>query len=156
MKKTLALLALTTALTVPALASATPVTFTVNLSRYGGDGAYLALYVTDSSGAYAGTLWVAGGRSKYYRHLTSWYRETNGSRSEINGITGASIGQGRSLEVTLDLQDALFDAGYTLQVDAAVEDRRESPREVSVPLTSAGNGRPQSGRTYINTVTYSY
>ncbi|PIV76301.1 MAG: DUF2271 domain-containing protein [Rhodobacteraceae bacterium CG17_big_fil_post_rev_8_21_14_2_50_65_11] len=156
MKKTLALLALTTALTFPALVSATPVTFTVNLNRYGGDGAYLALYVTDSSGAYAGSLWMAGTRSRYYEHLSGWYRATRGNRSQINGITGASVGQGRSLEITLDLQEALFDAGYTLHVDAAVEDRRESPREVSVPLTSAGNGQPQSGRTYINTVTYSY
>lgn len=154
MKKTLALLALTTALTVPALASARPVTFTVDMNRYGGDGAYVVLYVTDASGAYAGSLWMAGGKSKYYKHLSGWYRATRGDARQVNGITGASVGQGRTLEITLDLQDALFDAGYTLTVDAAVEDMSESPREVVVPLTSAGKGKPVRGGRYIASVTY--
>ena len=152
MKKTLALLALTTALTVPAFASARPVTFTVDMTRYGGDGAYVALYVTDSSGAYAGSLWMAGEKSKYYKHLEGWYRATRGDTGQVNGITGASVGAGRTLEITLDLQDAIFDAGYTLHVDAAVEDMRDSPREVSVPLTAGGGSA--NGRTYINTVSY--
>jgi len=152
MKKTLALLALTTALTVPALASARPVTFTVDMTRYGGDGAYVALYVTDASGAYAGSLWMAGGKSKYYKHLEGWYRATRGDTAQVDGITGASVGAGRSLEITLDLQDAIFDAGYTLHVDAAVEDMRDSPREVSIPLTAGGASA--QGRTYISRVSY--
>lgn len=154
MKKTLACLALTTALTLPALASAMPVTFTTRMNRYGGDGAYLALYVTDASGAFVGSLWVAGGKSKYYKHLSSWYRATAGDSSRIDGITGASVGAGRSLEITLDLQDALFDAGYTLHVDAAVEDMRDSPREINIPLTPANVGKPVGGRSYIASFKY--
>ena len=50
MKSLLAALALTTALTVPGLAMARPVTLTTTLNNYGGDGAYLALYVTDAVG----------------------------------------------------------------------------------------------------------
>ena len=152
MKKTFALLALTTALTVPALASARPVTFTVDMTRYGGDGAYVALYVTDSSGAYAGSLWMAGEKSKYYKHLKGWYQGARGNTAQVDGITGASVGEGRTLEVTLDLQDAIFDAGYTLQVDASVEDMRDSPREVSIPLTAGGASA--RGRTYIDSVSY--
>jgi len=49
MKSLLATLALTTALTLPSLAMARPVTLTATLNNYGGDGAYLALYVTDTS-----------------------------------------------------------------------------------------------------------
>lgn len=150
----LALLALTTALVLPGLAMARPVTLTTTLTNYGGDGAYLALYVTDPAGAYAGTLWMAGGKSKYYEHMSDWYRATGGDPAQINGITGASVGAGRTLEITLDLQDALFDAGYTLHIDAAVEDMRDSPREVSVPLTTKGAGQPVAGRRYIANVTY--
>ena len=120
MKSLLALLALTTALTLPGLAMARPVTLTTTLNEYGGDGAYLALYVTDAAGAYKGSLWMAG----------------------------------RSLEITLDLADALFDAGYTLHVDAAVEDMRDSPNEVAVPLTTAGAGMPVKGRRYVASLTY--
>ena len=154
MKKILAALALTTALTLPGIAMARPVTLTTTLKNYGGDGAYLAIYVTDAKGAYAGTLWMAGGKSKYYEHLSEWYRATGGNRAEINGITGASVGAGRTLEITLDLADALFDAGYTVHVDAAVEDMRDSPNEVIVPLTAAGAGKTVQGRRYVASFGY--
>ena len=154
MKSLLAILALSTALTAPGLAMARPVTLTTTLTNYGGDGAYLAFYVTDPSGTYVGSLWMAGGKSKYYEHLSDWYRATGGDPAQINGITGASVGAGRSLEITLDLADALFDAGYTLHVDAAVEDMRDSPNEVAVPLTTAGAGTAVPGRRYIETLSY--
>ncbi len=35
--------------------------------------------------------------------------------------TGASVGAGRTLEITLDLADALFDAGYSLRIDAPLK-----------------------------------
>ena len=154
MKSLLATLALSTALTLPGLAMARPVTFTTAMNSYGGDGAYLALYVTDTSGAYVGSLWMAGGKSRYYEHLMGWYAATGGNPAQINGITGASVGAGRTLNVTLDLADALFDAGYTLHIDAAVENMRESPNEIVVPLTADGAGKPVQGRRYISSFTY--
>ena len=101
--------------------------------------------MTDAKGAYAGSLWMAGGKSKYYEHLRDWHRATGGNAAEINGITGASVGAGGTLKITLDLADALFDAGYKLHIDAAVEDMRDSPSEVVVPLTSAGAGTASIG-----------
>ena len=154
MKSILAALALTSALVAPSLAMARPVTLTTTLNTYGGDGAYLVLYVTDAQGAYAGTLWMAGGKSKYYEHLSDWYRATGGDLAQVDGITGASVGAGRTLEITLDLADALFDAGYVLHVDAAVEDMRDSPNEVAVPLTSAGAGTAVRGRRYVASFSY--
>ena len=154
LKSLLATLALTTALTLPGLAMARPVTLTTTLNNYGGDGAYLALYVTDTSGAYMGSLWMAGDKSKYYEHLSDWYRATSGDTAQVNGITGASVGAGRTLEITLDLADALFDAGYTLHIDAAVEDMRDSPNEVAVPLTTDGAGTSVAGRRYVASFAY--
>ncbi len=154
MKSLLASLALTTALTLPGLGMARPVTFTTTLNPYGGDGAYLAFYVTDAADAYVGSLWMAGGKSKYYQHLSDWFAATNGDPAQINGITGASVGAGRTLEITVDLADAIFDAGYTLHIDAAVEDMRDGPNEVAVPLTTAGAGTPVPGRRYIASFTY--
>lgn len=154
MKTILAALALTTALTLPGIAMARPVTLTTTLRDYGGNGAYLAIYVTDPKGAYAGSLWMAGTKSKYYEHLSDWYRATGGSTAEINGITGASVGAGRRLEITLDLADALLDAGYTVHIDAAVEDMRDSPNEIAVPLTTQGAGQSVPGRRYIANFSY--
>jgi len=154
MKKLLTALALTTALTAPGLALAKDVTFTTTLTNYGGDGAYLAYYVTDANGAYVGSLYMAGTKAKYYSSLSDWYRATGGTIAEVNGITGASVGAGKTLTVSFDLADALFDAGYELHIDASVEDMRDSPSEIVVPLTSGGAGQPVQGRAYIARFTY--
>ncbi len=155
-KSLLSALALTTAMTLPGYAMARQVTLTTHLNNYGGNGAYLAIYVTDSSGAYAGSLWMAGGRAQYYRHLGDWMRYTGGNTGEVAGITGASVGSGGSLKLSVDLADKLFDAGYTLHIDAAAENMRESPNEVHVPLTTKGAGKAINGRRYISDFTYSF
>lgn len=157
MKKFFHTLALTSALIVPALAVATakPVTLTANLKNYGGKEAYLVVYVTDPNGNYAGSLWMSGGKSKYYKHLSGWYRATGGNSAEVSGITGASVGSGRSLKLKLDLADTLFDAGYKLHIDTAVEDMRDGPNDISVPLTTEGAGQAVKGKSYISKFTYS-
>ena len=154
-KSILAALALTTALSLSAAeAMAKPVTFSTTIKDYGGNNAYLAMYVTDQSGKYAGSLWLAGSRTRYFEHLAGWYRATGGDTAQVNGITGASVGSGRTLKVTLDLKDVLFDAGYTLHIDAAAENMRESPNDVVIPLTTADAGKAVKGRRYISSFTY--
>lgn len=148
------LIAMTAALALPSIVLAGPVTLTTKLNDYGGNGAYLTLYVTDANGDYQGSLWMAGKKSKYYKHLDDWYRATGGDKTQIDGITGASVGSGRELSITLDLTDALLDAGYELHIDAAVEDMRDSPSEVVVPLTREGAGKPNAGRRYIANFSY--
>ena len=148
-----ALLAATT-LAVPALAQGRTVTLSTTLKNYGGDGAYLAVYLTDAQGAYAGTLWVAGGKAKYDKHLPDWNRLSAADSKRLQGVTGASVGAGRTLKVTADLADALIDAGYEIRIDAAAEDMRDSPSEIRVPLTKAGAGKAHAGKQYIQSLTY--
>ncbi len=140
-------------LAVPALAHSRPVTLTAQLKNYGGDGAYLAAYLTDAKGAYAGTLWVAGGKAKYHKHLSDWNRLSSGDAKRLNGVTGASVGAGRTLKVTADLADALIDAGYEIRIDAAAEDMRDSPSEIRVPLTTTNAGKPHAGKQYLQSLT---
>jgi hypothetical protein len=139
---------------VPALAQASPVTVTAQLKGYGGDGAYLAVYLTDAKGAYVRTLWVAGGKAKYYKHLSDWNRLSAGDTRRLAGVTGASVGAGRSLKVTAELADALIDAGYELRIDVAAEDMRDSASEIRVPLTRQEAGKPHPGKQYIQSLTY--
>ncbi|HEX6016621.1 MAG TPA: DUF2271 domain-containing protein [Burkholderiaceae bacterium] len=147
-------LAASCALAIPALAQSRPVTVSATLKNYGGDGAYLAVYLTDAKGAYVRTLWVAGGKAKYYSNLSDWNRLSARDAKRLQGVTGASVGQGRTLKVTADLADALIDAGYEIRIDAAVEKMRDSPSEVRLPLSSANAGKPQAGRQYIQSVTF--
>ena len=147
-------LAAALAVALPAVAQARPVTLSIPLKNYGGDGAYLAVYLTDAKGAYAGTLWVAGGKAKYYKHLSDWNRLSAGDSKRLQGVTGASVGAGRTLKVTADLADALIDAGYEIHVDVAVENMRDSPSELRVPLSTQNAGKPQAGKQYIQSLTF--
>lgn len=144
------------ALAFSALAEAREVTVATQLSQYRGDGAYVAVYLTDARGSYQKTLWVAGKKSKYFKHLKDWARGSNRSSSEYDGITGASITRGETLKITVDLDDALIDSGYQIRVDTAVEDKRDNPADLIAPLTTEGMGKPVSGSGYVQALTYRF
>lgn len=152
----LAATAATAAFVVPTLAEARQVTFETTLKSYGGNGAYVVLWVTDASGAYKGTLWMAGGKAKYWRHLSDWQRASRGRAAEVDGITGASIGSGKTLKISLELADALIDAGYRIHVDTAVEDGMDNPSEVIVPLATSESGKAVSGKGYVKSFKVSF
>lgn len=154
MKKTLCALGLAAAISLPAQAQAREITFSTQLNDYGGDGAYLALYLTDEAGKYHKTLWIAGEKSKYYKHLRDWARGSGLQQAEYDGISGASVTSGRTLNVTLEVDDALIDAGYQVRVDSAVEDMRDNRADVVVPLTSAGSGQSVAGSGYVRSFVY--
>lgn len=139
---------------LPGMVQARPVTLTTELKNYTGNGAYLAIYVTDAAGQYKKTLWVAGKKTKFYKHLRDWARGSGLKPTEFDGVSGASVGSGRTLKVTAELADALIDAGYEIRVDTAVEDQRDNPAEVRVPLTTKDKSKPVAGRGYIKTFSY--
>lgn len=139
---------------LPTMAHSRPVTLDLQLKNYGGDGAYLAVYLTDAKGSYAGTLWVAGGKSKYYKSLSDWNRLSASDSRRLAGVTGASVGAGRTLKVNAELAEALIDAGYEIRVDVAVEDMNASPSELRLPLTRAQAGKPQAGSQYVQALSF--
>ena len=142
------------ALALPGLPDARPVVLTTQMQNYGGNGAYLAFYITDATGKYRKTLWIAGKKAKYYKHMSDWARGSGLNAREFDGISGASVGSGKSLKVKVELADALIDAGYEIRVDSAVEDGRDNPADARAPLTKQGAGKPVKGRGYIKSFTY--
>jgi hypothetical protein len=155
MNKTAISLCLASLIALPALADARPVTLTTQLKNYGGNGAYMAIYLTDAKGQYQKTLWVSGKKTKYFKHLRDWARGSGLSPSEYDGMSGASVSSGRSMKVTVNIADALIDTGYEIRVDTAVEDGRDNPADVRAPLTKAGAGKPIAGRGYVQSFSYS-
>ncbi len=156
MKFALSTIAVTAALVAPTLAEARQVTFQTTLKNYGGNNADVVLWVTDAAGKYKGTLWMAGNHTKYWRHLADWNRASGGRPSEVDGITGASIGSGRTLKITLDIADAMIDAGFVIRIDTAAEDGRDNPSEIVAPLSTANSGKPVAGRGYVKSFTASF
>lgn len=156
MKNRLCVLGLAVVMVLPIYAHAREVMLTTELNNYRGDGAYLAIYLTDADGQYQRTLWIAGKKTKYYRHLRDWARGSGEKPAEYDGLTGASVTSGRILKATVDVDDALIDAGYQIRIDSAVEDRRDNRADVVAPLTEEGAGNPVNGRGYIHSFTYDF
>ncbi len=152
MYRTTTALALSLTALAPFAAEANPLNLSVTIAKYSGPNTYVALYLTDASGAYKSTLWVAGDRTRYWRHLRSWFAATGGQGAD--GVTGASVGSGRTLNVSADIAASLIDAGYVLHIDAAAEGIGESPDELAIPLTSAGAGKATAGNGFIANFQY--
>ena len=154
MNKTAISLALAGMAALPAIGQAREINLSTTLKDYRGNEAYLAIYVTDAQGAYQRTLWVAGKKAKYYKHLRDWARGSGLKASEFDGVSGASVGSGKTLKVTVELADALIDAGYEIRIDTAVDKQRDNPAELRVPLTTQDKGKPTPGRGYIQSFSY--
>lgn len=152
MKKILAALSVTTALLAPHIALARPVTLTGQMASWSGNEAYVAIYVTDTAGAYQTTLYVGGSKSRYYRDLRTWYRGVS-EAGRLDGLTGASVGSGRSFSVTVEVADALIDAGYEIRVDSAVEHGQRYAATPAVPLAETSVGQTFTGSGYVAALT---
>jgi hypothetical protein len=153
MKKLIAILMLATAIVAPEAAFAKDLSVTAQMGNYSGRPAFLAIYVTKPDGTYDSTLWIAGQKTRYYQDLRNWFRGISNSGESIDGITGASVGSGQTLNVNVTLADALIDAGYQLHVDSAVEDGGYYPNDVVLPLSAASSGKPVAGTGYLQTLT---
>jgi len=146
MKKLAAMLMLATALVAPGVAMARDVTIQAQVVRYSGNAAYLAVYLTDSSGVYQRTLWVSGRKMRYLGEMRGWAAgASRDSALTFDGISGASVGGGQTLTVHADLADSLIDAGYQIHVDSAVENGGVYSNDAviglaSTPSTVAGTG----------------
>lgn len=149
MKKILGALMMCTALVAPQAAIARPVEITVEMKNFRGPKAYAGIYLVNPDGSFHSDLAVAGKEAKYQAHLRGWYRGVSRS-GRVDGVTGASVGGGRTITITADIADALINAGYKVQVDTAVEDFGEHRAEASVDLAVSGQAVP--GRGFVQSL----
>ena len=150
--RALGVLAAMAAIALPFSAEARAVTVTTVLKKYSGDGAYVVVYITDGQGRVHSTLRLAGPKAKYHKHLSNWSRAAGATRRPLDGVTGASVGSGQILKVSVDLADSLIDAGYQIRVDTAVENQRDVPSDVVVPLSKEVSGRSHPGTGYVQSL----
>lgn len=156
MNKTVISLALAGMAALPAIGQAREINLSTTLKDYRGNEAYLAIYVTDAQGVYQRTLWVAGKKAKYYKHLRDWAQGGGSKPAEFDGLTGASVGSGETLEVAVELEDALIDAGYEIRIDSAVEDKRDNRSEIKVPLTQQATTVNGGAQGYVDSFSYHF
>lgn len=153
MKKFLLPLLMCTALIAPGAAMAKDASISLTLTAYSGREAYLAIYVTKPDGSYESTLWVAGSKTRYLGDLRGWVSALQGSGASLSldGISGASVGSGQTLNINVNLADSMIDAGYQLHVETAVEHGGEYPDDVVMPISSGT--QQANGTGYVQTLT---
>ncbi|MCJ8323040.1 MAG: DUF2271 domain-containing protein [Rhizobiales bacterium] len=149
MKKLAQIFLFTTAIWLPQFAEARPVTITAEVASYRGPAAYVVVYLTGPDKKFHSTIWLASEKQKYLPHLRGWHNAALRNGMQIDGISGASVGAGRTLTINTDIADALIDAGYILHVDAAAEDIGASARDISVALNSDDKTQNLRGRHFI-------
>lgn len=126
----------------------------LTMKGYNGDGAYVAVYLTDANGRLVQTFSLDGRKKKYQKHLRDWKRA--GRSLRFDGRTGASLHRNRSKNIVAIIDDKYIDSNYFIHIDTAVEDKRDVPSDVVIPLTSQGANQAVSGRGYIKSFVYRF
>ena len=66
----------------------------IQKTNYAGPKAYLVISLVNEKGEYIRTLDVNGDDEEWYEDLKEWWAYESNSDEEIDGITGASVGNG--------------------------------------------------------------
>lgn len=124
----------------------------IQLTNYGGEGAYIAVSLLDAEGNYQKTLYVGGFEEEWYPDMPEWYTFYDNDWESIDGITGASIQSGGRKITSLQIDSEKLDAGYILRFETSVEDESYYTKDVEVELTSESINQTIEGTGYIRHV----
>lgn len=124
----------------------------IQLTNYGGEGAYVVVSLLDADDNYIETLYVGGFEEEWYPDLPEWYDFYNDDWESIDGITGASIQSGGRKITSLAIDEDRVNAGYKLRFETSVEDEKYYSKDVEVELTNEIINQTIEGTGYIRTV----
>lgn len=120
--------------------------------NYTGEKAYLVISLIDPDGNYVRTLDVMGDDDEWYSDIKEWWKFFEPSGESVDGISGASIGNGERQITILELESTNIDSGYSLRFETAVEDKEYFPTDLEIPLNSATIKDKVKGNGYIRYV----
>lgn len=139
------------------LAQTTKYKCMIQMTSYIGEGAYIAISLIDSKGAYEKTLYILGSDKKWYKTLKEWNKFNKEKPQNVSAITGASVtGGDRSVNV-IEIETSKINAGYKLRFEAAVEDKEYNVKDLEIPLTTDALAAKNEGAasSYIRYVRFS-
>jgi len=90
----------------------------------------------DEKGNYEKTLYVHGDDEDWYYDITQWWKFYGKKRTEIDAITGATIGGGERAISIIELENSKIDAGYKIRFETAVEDKEYYTDDIEFELTT--------------------
>ncbi|MEM6734806.1 MAG: DUF2271 domain-containing protein [Bacteroidota bacterium] len=124
----------------------------IQLTNYGGEGAYVIASLVKPDGNYEKTLFVGGDEEEWYPDLPTWYEFYESMGEDIDGITGASIQSGSRKVAMLEIDAEKLNVGYRLRFESSVEDGLYHTKDIELELSDEIVGKTIEGSGYIRYV----
>lgn len=124
----------------------------LQLTNYEGLEAYVVVSLIDENGNYKKTMYVFGTDKQWYNGFKEWEKALAIKKEKVDGITGASIASGDRGISVFTLDESLFNKGYKLRFETAVEDKAYHTDDVEISLTTADVSLKTEGKGYIRYV----
>ena len=124
----------------------------IQMTNYTGEGAYVVISLLNPEGAYEKTLYVQGDDDEWYSDITEWWKFHGKVRTDIDAITGATIGGGGRNISIIQIGDDKIDSGYKIRFESAVEDQEYYRDDVEFELTSESVKSKVAGHGFIRYV----
>ncbi|MFC4094245.1 DUF2271 domain-containing protein [Euzebyella saccharophila] len=121
----------------------------IQMTNYSGEKAYVVVSLINPEGNYEKTLYVQGDDAEWFPDLKQWWDFSNGSNENIDGLTGATIGNGERNIISLTFDESQLDAGYKVRFESAVEDQDYHEVDAEIKLNSATIKNKVDGTGYI-------
>jgi hypothetical protein len=141
--------------TATASAQTTKYKCMIQMTNYMGDGAYIAISLIDSKGAYEKTLYVLGSDKKWYKTIKEWNKLYLKKPSAVSAVTGASVTGGDRAVNVIEIENSKINSGYKIRFESAVEDKPYHLKDVEIPLTTEALAAKTEGTGYIRYVRFS-
>lgn len=126
----------------------------LQMQTYKGPKAYVAISLINPEGKYERTLKLLGPDKRWHDSLQEWHKAQQSSAQKVDGVTSASIAGGDRNVFVVDLDDKLFDKGYSVRFETSVEDQKYHVRDVEVKLNKASFTERVAGTGYIKLVKF--
>ena len=124
----------------------------IQMKSYEGERAYAVISLINPDNEYEETLYVNGKDDEWYYDITNWWSFYGKKRTELDGISGATIGGGEQAICVFAIDEEKINKGYKIVFETAVEDEEYFPKDLEFELTSENLKAKIAGSGYINFV----
>lgn len=124
----------------------------IQMTNYEGEGAYMVVSLLNPEGEYEETLYVQGTDDEWYNEITEWWQFYSKKRSNIDGISGATVSGGERSVSVLQIPVDKIDKGYQLRFETSVEDKKYYKDDLQFELTSENLKSKKEGKGFIRYV----
>ncbi|AYN69764.1 DUF2271 domain-containing protein [Euzebyella marina] len=121
----------------------------IQMMNYTGEKAYVVVSLIDPDGNYVKTLYIQGDDKEWFPDLKNWWKFSHGSNENVDGVTGATIGNGERNIISLGFDSSQLDSGYKVRFESAVENQEYYAVDAEVPLNTATIKEKVDGSGYI-------